>query len=73
MQQLTLVVLRPKMSLIADPNQLRADASFATFPTDASFQYVINTQFTPDLADGLVRVLINHRRGAGYDTQMLGT
>src|SRR5258708_20936318 len=70
--QLALIILRPKMSLVAHSNQLRADANFASFPSHASLKDVINAQFTPDLAYSFVRVLIGHGRGASYHTQVFG-
>src|SRR5579864_2409594 len=59
------------MGLVADSNQLCADASLVTFPSNAPFQDVVNAQFPADLADGFVRVLVGHGRSASDDAKLL--
>ncbi len=55
------IVVRPQMYLILDPNQLSADASAPALPPDAALQNVIHSQFMPDLRDRLVGVFIGRR------------
>ena len=51
--QITIVILCPKVSLVADPNQLDADAGFAPLPPHATLQDVVDVEFTANLAEVL--------------------
>src|SRR5208282_3759616 len=56
------IIVRPQMDLILDPNQLRADASDTALSPDAALQDVVDSQFAPDLRDRLIGVFISGGR-----------
>ena len=69
--QLPLVSMRPRMSLVADADQLSGYSYAASVAPHRTFDDVINPQFPADLADPLASALVLHRRSACDDAEPL--
>src|SRR5216684_3252512 len=63
--------MRPRMSLVADADQLSGYAYAASVAPHRAFDDVINPQFPTDLPDPLGSALVLHRRGACDDAEPL--
>src|SRR5947209_10499788 len=63
--QIAVVIFRPKMGLVTDPDQLRTDPGLALLPANTAFEDVANAQFAPNFADSLAGMFVGHRRGTG--------
>src|SRR6202044_2390435 len=57
---ISVITLRPKVSLVTDLNELRRDAGARTVAADAAFQYVLHAKFTADLIYMFARILVAH-------------
>ncbi len=70
--QFAIVLSRPEVGLVSHLDELRGNSHLARVAPDAALQHVLHSQFTANLFQVLLAVLIVHDRSTRDDPEVLG-
>src|SRR5579859_2715397 len=70
--RITVVFLRPEVTLVRHLNELCGDAQMVPFAPHAALYNILNPEFKSDLVEPLVAMLISHDRSSRDYSQLFG-